>query len=171
MSSIISWDTTIDSKPYSLSYERLDGRHVVSVNGTPIEVKERLLSILLGFDEKFTFDGIEARLLVKCKSSESLTSRFDFIPDIAVNGILLNRKKKYIKRANLLWVFAIAAACSTLSLWGGECFLAAYVVIGVLAFRYKPSSLSGGTFASVLVIAIFVCSLLLFLFYSIRPPG
>ena len=163
MDPVTSWDKSIDGKLYNLSYERIDNQHVVTVNGTPIEIKEHFMSLLLGVDEKFSFDGNEARLLVRVKSSKSFKSRFDYIPDIVVDGFLLGSRKKYIKRVHLLWIFVIAAICSSLSLWGGEWFLAAYIVIGAVATRYRPSSLSIAMFAAVLAVAVFVCALLLLL--------
>ena len=54
MKAIKEWNTTIDGKDYHFAYERTGGKtHIVKVNDYPIEIRERFLSILMGFDEKF----------------------------------------------------------------------------------------------------------------------
>lgn len=162
MIQVSSWDKTIGGKRYSLSYERDGTKNVIAVNGEHIEVKEHLPSVFLGFDEPFTFDGIEARLLVRVKSPRPTSLGFEFFPDIVIDGTLLNRKKKYQKRSNLLWMLAVTVVFTALSVWLSDWVFLAYVVaISALSFRFKPSSLTAFSYAGILCVAVFICSMLL----------
>lgn len=90
------WQSTINDKNYEFSYKKNKGNHEISVNGTMVSLKAGLWSSLLGFDENFTFDGTEARLIVDGKG-----------PDVAVNGAYLQSGKKYIERPAWVMIFVI----------------------------------------------------------------
>ncbi len=95
---ITEWESQINGKDYKISYERIKGKHVVTVNGEPTTVKCGFMSAMIGFDEKFMIDGNEARLVIARNK-----------PDIVVNGVFLQSGKEYIHRP--AWAMGFALAC------------------------------------------------------------
>ena len=53
----IQWESHIDGENYAFSYEKTKRKHILTVNGSPIEIKGGFISTVLDFDEKFVFDG------------------------------------------------------------------------------------------------------------------
>ncbi|MCL2547504.1 MAG: hypothetical protein FWE06_10055 [Oscillospiraceae bacterium] len=94
----IEWVSQIDGKDYSFSYEKVKGKHVLTANGVPIEVKASFWSMILGFDEGFMLDGKEARLVVESKE-----------PDVVIDGQYVRSGKVYVKRP--AWVLVFAVLC------------------------------------------------------------
>jgi len=90
------WESQINGKTYNFSLKTL-GKYVLTVNGTPIPLKRGFLSFILWFDEKFTFDGIDARLVIEKK------------PDIVVDGIYVRSGKRYVERP--MWSLVLAVIC------------------------------------------------------------
>lgn len=58
---VIQWESNIDNKDYLFTYERKKG--TLEVNNEIIEIKRESISIYLGTDMPFTFDGKEARFV------------------------------------------------------------------------------------------------------------
>ena len=97
MNQVTQWDTMIYGKQYKFTYETEEGRHIIAVNDDPpIEVEKNKFSKVLGIDKKISFDGMDARLVVRQKK-----------PDIALHGFFLQSREMYKHRAEtLLLVFA-----------------------------------------------------------------
>ena len=102
----MKWESEIEEKTYSFSYIKEKQQHVITVNNQPINLKPSFKSSILGFDEPFSFDGINARLVVSNKQ-----------PDVAVNGTFLQSKKAYV--AAPLWVLIFVLPCFILLITGG----------------------------------------------------
>lgn len=90
------WESDINGKHYAFLVEQVKGKQVVTVNGEPQTVKMGFASMWIGFDEKFTFDGMEAHLVINKNK-----------PDVAVNGIFLQSGKTYIQRPAWSMVFIV----------------------------------------------------------------
>jgi len=95
---ITQWESQIDGEKYEFSHQKVKGRHLLTVNGNLIEIRGSFMSTLLGFDEKFTLDSKEARLVIERN-----------VPDVVVGGIYLQSGKKYIPRP--AWVLVFAVMC------------------------------------------------------------
>ncbi|MDR2888995.1 MAG: hypothetical protein LBV33_04040, partial [Lachnospiraceae bacterium] len=90
------WSGELNGKRYDISYQRVKGKNVVTTNGVETVVKAGFMSSLMSFDEPFTFDNINARLVVvKGK------------PEVVVNDVYLQSGKPYQKRPDWLIVFVI----------------------------------------------------------------
>ena len=100
------WESDIEGKPYSFLYEKEKGHHVITVNEQLTKIKPSFKSMILGFDEPFAFDGFKARLVVKGK-----------LPDVAVNGILLQSQKPYVMTP--WWVMLFGLPLLALLVAGG----------------------------------------------------
>jgi len=98
MKKITQWESQIDGRSYSFSHEKIKGKHVLTINGIPTEVKGSFMSSILGFDEGIVIDGKEARLVFEKNK-----------PDVVVNNTYLQSGKVYVKRP--AWVLAFAIAC------------------------------------------------------------
>jgi len=96
MGKTTQWESKIDGKSYAFSHEKVKGRHILTANGLQTEIKGGFISALLGFDEKFTFEGREARLVIEKNK-----------PDVIIDGVYLQSGKNYIKRPAWVLVFAI----------------------------------------------------------------
>ena len=97
----IEWHSEIDGELMDFAYDRIKGKHFVTVNNNTIRVKKSLVSLILGFDEKFEFANKEARLVIK-----------GGVADIAVDGKFLISEKNYRKRPT--WVLLFAVLCLSL---------------------------------------------------------
>jgi len=98
MGKLTQWESQIDGRTYSFSHERKRGKHLLTVNGTPVEIKGSFMSAILGFDEKIMLDGKEARFVFERNK-----------PDVAVDHVYLQSGKDYVKRP--AWVLAFAILC------------------------------------------------------------
>lgn len=96
MKNPIEWISEINGKSYEFSYQRVKGITVLTVNGEPIEIKAGIMSSILGFDEAFMLDGMEARLVIQKKK-----------PDIVLNGTFLQSGKAYVQRPAWVMVFFV----------------------------------------------------------------
>ena len=92
------WQSVVDGYQFEFSHTIENRKHVLSVNGTPIEFKTSLMSSLLGFDEGFQLQGREARLVIDRNG-----------PDVAIDGFYLRSGKKYVARP--AWVLVFAVLC------------------------------------------------------------
>ena len=106
MGKLSQWESQIDGSNYSFSYEKVKGKHILTVNGTPMEIKSSFLSMFFGFDEAFMLDGREARLVV-IKNT----------PDIVINETCVQSGKPHRKRP--AWVIVFAVLCGLLVILGG----------------------------------------------------
>ena len=97
MAKQVRWESTIDGQIYVFVYERIKGKHTITVNGDTTVVNGSFMSIVLGFDEPFMFDGKPARLVLEKQ------------PDVAYNDIYLQSGKSYIQRPT--WVIVFAVLC------------------------------------------------------------
>jgi hypothetical protein len=91
------WESEINGKQYSFTYELVKRKHMLTVNGNQIPIKPSLMSNFVSFDEGFELDGKEARFVLKGKSC-----------DVAVDGVFLISKKEYVKRPTWVMGFVIA---------------------------------------------------------------
>ena len=92
----IVWESIINQKNYTFSYQKIKGKHTLTVNGVSQTLKCGFMSALFGFDEEFNLDGTNARLVIEKK-----------IPDIVVDDVYVQSGKKYIKRPKWVIVFVI----------------------------------------------------------------
>ena len=98
MKKTTEWESQIDGKNYSFSHEKKKGKHLLTINGTPEEIKGGFMSSALGFDEGIKIDGKEARFVFERNQ-----------PDVVVDNKYLQSGKAYVKRP--AWVLAFAVAC------------------------------------------------------------
>ena len=94
----IEWESVINDKNYTFAYQRIKGKHTLTVNGNSTTIKSGFMSALFGFDEEFNLDGTAARLVIENKK-----------PDIVVDGVYIQSGKKYVKRP--AWVIAYVIIC------------------------------------------------------------
>jgi len=120
MSKTAAWSSKIKGVRYEFSYARKGGKHTITVDNAPIEVKGSFMSVILGFDEAFTFDGTEARLVV------------GKTPDVAIDGTFLRSGKKYVQRPAWVMAFAVLNLLIPIISLGGA-LPAALGLIGVMA--------------------------------------
>ena len=106
MGKVSQWESQIDGLTYAFEHEKIKGKHMLTVNGNPMEIKGGFNSGLLGFDEPFMLDGREARLVIEGKK-----------PDIVINGVYLQSGKQH--RPRPAWVIAFAVLCGVLIIVGG----------------------------------------------------
>ena len=166
MNQTTHWDATVDSKKYSFAYKREENKHIVTVNSVPIEIKRHFLSYLLGFDEKFSHDGIEGRLLIKRRlSGNAQTPGVVIEPDIAFNGILLQNGNKYVKRNNLVIILALMCLFIPLVILGGPYFLIGYIFMFFAIIPFRPSSFDVTNFITLFAFICTIIGLLLFFLY------
>ena len=92
MKKIKEWKSEIEGKIYDFSLEKVKRSQVLTVNGIPIKIKPRFISMILGFDEKFILDDKEARLVIERNNS-----------DVVIDGFFLESGKKYIEPPIWLW--------------------------------------------------------------------
>lgn len=92
------WKNEYEGKVYEFSHEKIRGTHVLTVNGEPIEIKGSFLSSVLGFDEGFTLDGKEARLVIEKRK-----------PEVVLEGVYLNSGQKHVIRP--VWGIVFAFLC------------------------------------------------------------
>ena len=102
------WQSTIDGYLYDFNHQIVNKKHVLVVNGNPIEFKTSFMSTLLGFDEGFSLNGKEARLIVDKNG-----------PDVALDGVLLQSGKKYVARPAWVLVFVILCIAIPIISLGG----------------------------------------------------
>ena len=102
----IEWYSEIDGRLYDFAYDKIRGKHFVTINGQTIRVKKSFISLILGFDEKFPLDTKEARLVIQ-----------HGVADIAVDGQFLISEKTYRKRP--AWVLIFAVLCLSLIWFAG----------------------------------------------------
>ena len=98
MGKATQWESQIDGKSYAFTHEKIKGKHIITANGAQSEIKGGFMSTMLGFDEGFTLDGREARLVIERNK-----------PDVVVGGVYLQSGKQYVKRP--AWVLAFAIIC------------------------------------------------------------
>jgi|AKZA01.1.fsa_nt_gi hypothetical protein len=96
MKKITEWESEIDGKYYKISHQKIKSKHVITVNESSVEIKDSFMNTIIGFDEKFTLDGMEARLVIENNK-----------PDVVVNGVFLQSGKKYIQRPAWSLIFAV----------------------------------------------------------------
>lgn len=125
----IEWENQVDGKNYAFSYQKVKGKHVLTINGTPTEIKSGFKSSMLGFDEKFMLDGKEAQLVINNK-----------VPDIAVDGVFLKSGKKYVPSPAWVVVFSILCLLIPIISLGGA--LPALLGCGGLALCVSVSKTS-----------------------------
>ena len=92
------WESQINGIEYQFSYEKLRGKHKITVNGESTEIEGGFMSTLLGFDEKFLIDGKEARLVIEKNK-----------PDVVLDGAYTQSDKLYVKRP--VWVMVFVVLC------------------------------------------------------------
>lgn len=93
-----TWTSTINGVNYEFSYERVKGKHILTINGVPQVLKMGFMSAILGFDEAFDLNGLQARLVITKNQ-----------PDIVVNDTYLQSGKRYSPRPK--WVLAFVILC------------------------------------------------------------
>jgi len=103
MSDPIRWESQIDGKTYVFSYEKLWGKHILTINGTPTVLNDSFMSAILGFDEPFILGDKEARLVLGKGQA-----------DIVVDGIHLQSGNPYRKRPT--WVVTFFVLCMLIPL-------------------------------------------------------
>ncbi|MCL2816924.1 MAG: hypothetical protein FWD39_00870 [Clostridiales bacterium] len=96
MQQAIEWKSTINGKNYAFSYQKIQGKHTLTVNGVSNTIKSGFISSMFGFDEKFDLDGTEARLVIQKNQ-----------PDIVVNGVYIKSGKQYIPWQSWSFIFAV----------------------------------------------------------------
>ncbi|MDR2598752.1 MAG: DUF1266 domain-containing protein [Oscillospiraceae bacterium] len=133
------WKSRIDGFDYSFSHEKVKRKHILTVNGEPIEIKGGFLSSIIEFDEKFMFYGKEARFVFK-----------KGVPDVAVNGVFLQSGKQYIQRPAWVMVFIVLCGLIPIVALGGV--LPVLIGFGGIALCVSISKTSLST-----VIKVFLC--------------
>ncbi|MCL2253177.1 MAG: hypothetical protein FWC09_01910 [Lachnospiraceae bacterium] len=131
MSKLITWQSVINEQNYEFSYQKVKGKNILTVNGTPNTIKVGFLSSLLGLDEKFDFDGKEARI-VMVKGQ----------PDIVINDTYLKSGKPYIARPAWAIVFAILCFAIPVVSLGGAIPIVLGFAGAALCVTVSKSSLS-----------------------------
>lgn len=126
----IEWESTINNKNYAFSYQRVKGKHILTINGVPNTIKVSFFSTLFGFDEKFDLDGIEARLVIERQ-----------IPDIVANGIYVKSGKAYRSRPVWATVFAFICIAMPVATLGGALPMVFGLFGGILCIRVSKTSL------------------------------
>ena len=98
MGRVTKWECQYGDKNYSFSHEKLIGKHVLKIDGVPVEIKPSFINSLyfFGFDEPFNFGDKEARLVIEGKK-----------PDIVIEGKYLSSGKQYIATPKWFMVFII----------------------------------------------------------------
>ena len=127
MGKVTEWESQYGDKTYAFSYEKVKGKQVIKVNGEATELKPTFWSRVLGFDEPFSFDGKDARLVVLDKK-----------PDVAVDGMFLQSGTPYVKTPK--WVIVFSALLLPLIFTGGA-IGGAFAVVGsmvCLSVSRKP---------------------------------
>ena len=102
----VKWESDIEGKLYSFSYEKIKSEHLITVNDQQTKLKPSFKSMVLGFDEQFTFDGINARLVVAGNK-----------PDVVVKDIFLQSGKPYLPTP--WWAMLFVLPCFVLLITGG----------------------------------------------------
>ena len=121
------WQSQIRGKDYSFTYRHHRGKHQLTANGEPIEVKKSFIrSFLSVVDEEIMLDGMEARFVIE-----------DGTPDIVVDGFHVESGKEYISLPKWVWVFC--AACVIMFVGGG--LLPALLGIGGASLCLKVSKM------------------------------
>ena len=100
------WQSVIDGNHYDFLCEQEKAfTYTVTANGETATVKGGFVSMMFGFDEGFTLDGKEMRLVAVRGGM-----------DIAYEGNYLISGKPYIARPGWVWVFVVL--CISLVLMG-----------------------------------------------------
>ncbi|MCL2437668.1 MAG: hypothetical protein FWE26_03405 [Coriobacteriia bacterium] len=91
------WESAIDGKYLRFKCEHEKGQtYTLTIGGESLAVKGGFLSMMFGFDEPFTYEGREMRL-VAAKAGM----------DVVYDGKLLVAGKPYYPRPAWVWVFVI----------------------------------------------------------------
>lgn len=104
----IVWTGSVNDEYHVFSYQRVKGKHILTINGAPITIKPRLTSSLIGFDEPFVFNGLPARFVIEKRQ-----------PDVVVNGVYSRSGKVYRPRPKWAIVFAFICIALPIASLGG----------------------------------------------------
>ena len=107
-SKITQWYSVINNTNYNFVYEKKKGKHTLTINDVPHVIKAGFISTMIGFDEKFTFDGVDARLVIEKK-----------IPDVVINNTFLQSGKHYVERPRWSMIFVIICVLIPIVSLGG----------------------------------------------------
>lgn len=152
MEQTTQWTSVIGEYSYAFTYEKLkSNKHLLTVNGNPVEIKAGFLSQILGFDETFMLYNMEARLVIE-----------KGIPDVVVNGVHLQSGEPYKKRPVWMMVFAIICVLIPIVSLGGA--LPVLIGIGGAAICASISKSSLSTAVKV-ILCIVTTSVAWFLWY------
>lgn len=154
---ITEWQTEINGNYYNISHEIIKRKHMLTINESTQEVRCGFTSAVIGFDEKFMLDGMEARLVFEKNK-----------PDIVVNGIFLRSGKTYIQRPTWAVVFPlICALIPIVSLGGSIPFLLAFVGATLCIYVAKTSLPPAARIILCVVITLLVWFLWFILFFRL----
>jgi len=92
------WQSVINGKQYDFSYQIIQKKPNLFINGEPTVIKPGFWGSFFGVEQEINLDGQEATFAIPKKT-----------PDIAVNGVFLRSGKPFEKRP--FWVFIFAAIC------------------------------------------------------------
>ncbi len=131
MEKVVRWTSDIDGKSYNFVYEKAKGNHTITVNEETHELNISLMSEITSFDEKFTFDGRDARLVIRKKQ-----------PDVVVDGICLRSGERYVGRPAWSLIFAVLCLIIPIVSLGGAIPVVLGLAGAVLCTNVSKTSLS-----------------------------
>ena len=133
MGKITEWESEYEGKTYAFSHEKVNGSHVLKINGEVVIIKPGIKSVWLRLDEPFVFDGKEARLVMENK-----------LPDVAVAGTFLKSGKPYEALAMPDWLWGFFLLLLPLVFFGGGaggiCVAAGALVCQKISLMNKPKA-------------------------------
>jgi len=153
---ITQWECQIDGRGYAFSHEKVKGKHVLTSNGVPIEIKGGFLSMILGFDETFMLDGKETRLVIEKN-----------VPDVVADGVYTQSGKVYTQRPGWVLVFAILCLLIPIVSLGG----AIPAVLGILGIAFCVSVSKSSMSVSARVIVCILITLAAWVLWFLLMVG